>query len=936
MLLAAFLIVIAMFCVTTVSAGGANAETTLSFRKIDVESFAQNLVSTSSATQAVFFAPDDDVDVIIEVKGDSLYDKAKKAGMTLRDYTFSPDGEAYYEELIARQSEVLEEIKASGTEIEYKYGFTSVINAIGASVRYSDMETLGSVGNIVNVSLSTLYDLPDADSETYGLTTAYSASEEYDYDGTGSVVAIIDTGIDYNHKAFSVDAPENRITKELFDSVKDKLLAMGSFTAKMAAGEDSREYLTEGFEYEDTYISGKIPFGFDYGNVDTDPYYRTLVDRYESYFGVEEIYAESSHGTHVAGIAAGNNGKDFFGVARNAEIVVMKVVKGYKAASSAATTISTIDILAAVNDSVLLGVDSINISLGSVSAGFAEEYDLNDFYQAAVDEGIMVAVAAGNDYYSGRYSLLGNSLSTVEDVDYGAISSPATYEQTLCVASSNTYESENYYFMLNGEKIYFSNAVKDSNAQYSYNFYEEYEKTMAEFGFESSGSRRFVVLSGTGEDSDYDNLDLSKIPEAFDEWDLNGCIVVVQRGGISFADKVSNAQKHGAGGIVIYDNTVNPGLNMVIGNARIPVCYVSLENGLKLVQSENTTIDFDSSYVCKQREVSAFSIWGPLSTLELKPEITAPGGFVLSAVGSTTQTDLYEEWSGTSMASPYITGALALVKQYVSEIFPDYTPEEVVNTVYKIIMSNAETLYDNETPFSPRQQGAGGIALSETLKATAYIEVPDQERTKIELSDDPDMIGVYEMPFTVVNFGKADLSYEIDVRTMTSTIYEGYHMPRAYDLTDDCSFVVTGENYSDGVLTVPAGERVSVTLTLTLGEKAREYLSEYADIIGGNYVDGFIILSSETETMSVPYLGYFGDWTVSPKFDYTSYGDDADKVSTWYGILWGYWSGNELPVGMVNFNQTDSQAEGIKIDPDKCAIAPLGSGYSYFSISASA
>lgn len=232
MLLAAFLIVIAMFCVTTVSAGGANAETTLSFRKIDVESFAQNLVSTSSATQAVFFAPDDDVDVIIEVKGDSLYDKAKKAGMTLRDYTFSPDGEAYYEELIARQSEVLEEIKASGTEIEYKYGFTSVINAIGASVRYSDMETLGSVGNIVNVSLSTLYDLPDADSETYGLTTAYSASEEYDYDGTGSVVAIIDTGIDYNHEAFSVDAPENRITKELFDSVKDKLLAMGSFTAK--------------------------------------------------------------------------------------------------------------------------------------------------------------------------------------------------------------------------------------------------------------------------------------------------------------------------------------------------------------------------------------------------------------------------------------------------------------------------------------------------------------------------------------------------------------------------------------------------------------------------------------------------------------------------------------------------------------------------------
>lgn len=78
MLLAAFLIVIAMFCVTTVSAGGANAETTLSFRKIDVESFAQNLVSTSSATQAVFFAPDDDVDVIIESKATAFTTKRRK------------------------------------------------------------------------------------------------------------------------------------------------------------------------------------------------------------------------------------------------------------------------------------------------------------------------------------------------------------------------------------------------------------------------------------------------------------------------------------------------------------------------------------------------------------------------------------------------------------------------------------------------------------------------------------------------------------------------------------------------------------------------------------------------------------------------------------------------------------------------------------------
>ena len=122
---------------------------------------------------------------------------------------------------------------------------------------------------------------------------------------------------------------------------------------------------------------------------------------------------------------------------------------------------------------------------------------------------------------------------------------------------------------------------------------------------------------------------------------------------LTFAKKESHAVSAGAKAVVIYDNVEGDLVSMATDH-KIPVVFISKADGEKLLKAENKNIDVNPEYIGKFKDsfsgqMSDFSSWGVTPDLKLKPEITAPGGNIYSAVTKNN----YESMSGTSMASPH-------------------------------------------------------------------------------------------------------------------------------------------------------------------------------------------------------------------------------------------------------------------------------------------
>lgn len=210
--------------------------------------------------------------------------------------------------------------------------------------------------------------------------------DELEYDGNGYIVAVIDSGVNYLHK--------------------DMILDEGA-KVKFSESEWTGKISSLGYG---TYLSEKVPFGHNYVTDDETLDTNAL-----------------DHGYHVAGIVSANGGDDgFTGISKNAQVLDMQIFDN----NSEGGYVS--DVVKAIEDSVLLGADVINMSLG-ISCSFNDD---SDYFQAAVNEavksGVMVVCAAGNDGFSMSNTMKKNALS-MEDV--GTVNSPGTAKGSIAVAS---------------------------------------------------------------------------------------------------------------------------------------------------------------------------------------------------------------------------------------------------------------------------------------------------------------------------------------------------------------------------------------------------------------------------------------------------------------------------------------------------------------------
>ncbi len=617
--------------------------------------------------------------------------------------------------------------------------------------------------------------------------------------GKGLTIGIIDSGIDYMHADFGGVG-----TAAAFKANDPKVIEAGSFpTAKVVGGFDF---------VGDDYNPGPQGQG---GTPQPDP---DPIDCFKA----QSMQVAGGHGTHVAGIAAGigvlQSGATFTGsyaqsfdpslfrvapgVAPEAKLFALKI---FGCEGGTTQLASALERAVDPNQDGNLSdrLDVVNASLGTAYAvGSAGGVLVRNLTKA----GSLLVVAAGNDgqtfWATGSPSVYPDALSVAASVDADLVAlqvkSPATVAGDYAAAEGG-----------------FTTRLLDSGAV----------------------SAKLVASAPVNGCQGFSNASA-----------ISGNVAFIDRGSCTFVQKFNNAIAAGAVAAIIVDNEDNS-LPFAMsggdpGSVSIPGVMIRKVDGDKirtqLAAGVNVVLDPVVKFSGAGSEVIAsFSSRGP-SAIDgiLKPEISAPGFSIDSArVGSGT---LARRSQGTSMASPVVAGAAALVRQAQ----PTWTPAEIKAA----LMNSAEPATDGTlTPYPPSIAGAGRVAVERAVDTT-FTALSDEASASVAVSFGAlisDEKATKERPLSVKNHGSQEITVDLALQPLRT-------LPGV-------SVAITPTQ-----LTIAPGASESAKLTLSLDPEAlgapeagpatptmqfenpRHYLVE---------ADGWVKLSSGTETSVVPYHG---------------------------------------------------------------------------------
>ncbi|MEH7118594.1 S8 family serine peptidase [Neobacillus vireti] len=769
---------------------------------------AQTQKSSKAALQAknqrANLKASDKVRVIVEVEGQTPLEYATKQGKLFKELSEDKKS-ALTTKAETQQKTVKNRIRAKGVSIKYKQSFSTAFNGFSGEITYGDLAKIESVAGVKAVYLANEYNRPKTEPNlktSHQFIQSRTTWEKTGFEGQGMVVAVIDTGVDPSHRDF-----------KLTDVSKEGLTKSG--VAKTASDN----------HLKGKFYTDKVPYGYNYYDQND-----TILD-----LGP----AASMHGMHVAGIVAANGDEEnggVKGVAPEAQVLAMKVFSNDPIYPSTWSDVY----LAAIDDSIKLGADVLNMSLGDVAAFYQENSAEDLAIQRATANGIVCAMSAGNSNHIGD----GWDNPYAKNPDIGVVGAPSLNPDGISVAASG---NEAYLYQ---HAITVDGAADFTSVGYGI---DDWTKLAA-------GKLALVNIDGFGGSVD-----------DFKGVDVKGKIVVVPRGGgVPFADKTKYAAEAGAAGIICW-NATDGFFYQNQGGWQIPFMMISKAEGETLtaaIKAGKTTLHVTQT--AKNEDpvmgrMTDFTSWGTTPSLELKPEITAPGGNIYSTVNN----NQYEVMSGTSMASPHVAGGSALVQQYLKADarFQNLSVADRTHLAKVLLMNTAKTIDDlSGQPFSPRRQGAGMMQTYAAVTTPVYFVNKATGDAKVELKDFTSK--QFAMTFTVKNISKdKTVSYKVDTDVLTDTIQNfGKDVP-------EYNALIAGDMEGAKVtapesVTVAPGESKDFTVKVDLtnakvpgldadGKKTSLALRDNI------FVEGAVTLvgpDENTPNLTAPYVGFYGHW----------------------------------------------------------------------------
>ncbi len=788
--------------------------------------------------------------------------------------------------VIRQQNNVISQIKNYITpDFEVGDRYTNLVNAFNLKVNASHVSAIRDLMNVKTVNYNTQHAVQTEGDGIISINNELNVKEAKENvsaqtmniptgtkEGEGVLIAILDTGFLLKGKTFNDDGTvkENDVTHNAFTKLDKSVALHDNYESINEKISKAKNFHGKPDAEHPVYFNSKVPFYYDYGG-------ETSV-RGEAGEEDHDVFTTvSEHGTHVASIAAGND-PFYKGIAPKAQLALMKVFTDYIpteedaiAGATASTGAYDTCVLKALEDCAVLGVDVINMSLGSALIDFNEDSLVGQAITQLQNRGTFLDIAAGNE---GKNTFANSAYEfwSTDMVETGILSTYSNSDGLIVAAAQADKEYYETAFILGSKTIAFRDQVVNYKSADGDVVYEPERYLTDLLKDHPDGKFDWVRIGGWGEPKDYEDLE------------VEGKIAIVDRGETTFVSKISAATEAKAIAIGIIDNDPTNTdftfrMDLSGWTPDIPVVSFLFRDKEYIDSVTDHTATLLANVEANNptaRTMTSFSSDGPTFDLRIKPEISAPGQSILGAV--ITDKDAYEYLNGTSMATPNTAGVTAL-------LLSENNTKEYRDTLNDRMMSTADPMKDTfGTNFdSVRKQGAGLIDVGGALNSKVYLDGTTTssltKRAKIELGNNDDIkAGNVKLSFTAINEGDAAVTYKA-----TSYIYrpelvtlDAEQYPDFKDKKLQATYNHLIEKVEQNITVNPGSNLINLN---NYSIPASEKTTIENNFDNGCYIEGFVVLTAEgQETLNIPFLGYYGDINDSDAIEPFTFERDPSKV----------------------------------------------------------